>query len=162
MSELRLNLGCGGDILEGWVNVDLYPRDERVVEGDIRDLSGFSEASEIRAIDVLEHIPRAEVPAALKGWFNALCSGGRVEIRCPDVRKQCELLLNGAWDAPTFAHMMFGGQDSEGNFHKAGFTQAYLAALLKEAGFMQISAKSEHGDVPVAGNANFRVFSRKP
>lgn len=165
MSELRLNVGCGKDVLDGWVNVDLFHDDERVVRGDIRHLEAvvtMGTVSAIRAIDVLEHIPMADVLPALKGWFGMLQQGGTVEIRCPDVFKQCELLFDGTWDAPTWAHMCFGGQDSEGNFHKAGFTKGYLTQLLEEAGFVKVKAVSEHEDVSAAGNANFRITAEKP
>lgn len=161
----RFNVGCGKDVLEDWINVDLYPSSERVLPGDIRHLSelfGEDRADEIRAIDVLEHIPRKDVLPTLQGWYKLLKSGGTVEIRCPDVREQAWLLVQGTWDTDTWAHMTFGGQDSEGNFHKAGFDEILLVKLLKEAGFEVTKVEPEHAEVPNGGNANFRVWGRKP
>lgn len=160
---MKLNLGCGKDILEGWVNIDRYPSDQKVIQGDIRSLDfPKSTVETIRAIDVLEHVPRAEVLETLKHWNQILVNGGTVEIRCPDVRKQCELLLDGTWSTATWAHMVFGGQDAIGNFHMAGFDQELLSELARMAGFSEIKTVTEHDDVPVAGNANFRLFAKKP
>lgn len=160
---MKLNLGCGKDILDGWENLDLFPTDDRVRGFDIRDIGeNFADVEAIRAIDVLEHISRKEVLPTLQGWFKALKPGGTVEIRCPDLWKQAQCLLHGVWDTDTYAHMVFGGQDSLGNFHKAGFTAPFLTQLLTNAGFQVTKAVPEHDDIKIAGNANFRIFAVKP
>lgn len=48
MSELRLNLGCGLQVVDGWVNFDSDPRDdERVVRGNVLDGLPFESESMI-------------------------------------------------------------------------------------------------------------------
>lgn len=160
---MKINVGCGNDILDGWTNVDLYPSTESVIRADIRLLPFAAGTIEsIRAIDVLEHIPRADVAETLSRWFMLLQRGGTLEIRCPDVQKQCELLLDKTWPTDVWAHMVFGGQDAPGNFHMAGFSPSSLAEKLVAAGFVVTAVKAEHGDVPKDGNANFRIFAKKP
>ncbi len=69
---MKLNLGCGDKILEGYVNVDVV--DERAgavpdINCDISDLSIFEDnyAEEILAVHVVEHFWRWEVVDVLKG-----------------------------------------------------------------------------------------------
>lgn len=159
----KLNVGCGKDILDGWVNIDRYPTDERVVQGDIRALDyPAGTVGAIRAKDVLEHIPRAETLPTLRHWFAVLEPRGTIEIRCPDARKQCELFLAGTWNGNTWAQMVFGLQDGLGNFHMAGFDADFLVELVTEAGFVNVTVTPEHDDVPVDGNANLRLCAMKP
>ena len=134
-----------------------------MLPGDIRQLPCKErEAEAIRAIDVLEHISWREVNATLAHWFSRLQSGGTLEIRCPDILEQARCLLDGRWNAATFSLMMFGGQDAEGNFHKAGFTPDSLAQALEAVGFVIVSLTPEYDAIPIAGNANFRVVARRP
>lgn len=162
--NLKLNLGCGSDILDGgWENIDLFPVNDRVIEADIRSLPySPGTVAVIRAIDVIEHIPRAETDAALRHWHSLLHSGGTLEIRCPHVRKQAELLLQGVWSSDTFAHMMFGGQDTPGNFHMAGFDPGLLKQKLLAAGFKEVRTVDVFDAIPIAGNANFQTYAIKP
>lgn len=160
---MRINLGCGGDILDGWINIDLYPRSEKVIAADIRKLPFLpGSIEEIRAIDVLEHIPNRDVPPTLTHWFALLEHGGTVSVRCPDCFKQCECLIQGTWTPAVWAHMVFGGQDSEGNFHKSGFTPEYLDELFQSAGFQIVNSRLEHELIPSAGNANYVLTAKKP
>ena len=81
----RYNLGCGGDILPGWVNVDvcldLGPRIE------VWDLDEHpwpfpaGTASEIRAFDIFEHV---DDPVGFMVECHALLEpGGPLRIRTP-------------------------------------------------------------------------------
>lgn len=161
---MRLNLGCGGDIRDGFTNVDRYSDDPRVWCGDASHLPWFK-LDEIIAQDILEHFSHREVVGILKHWCERLAKGGRLEIRCPDIEQQCRLLLDGTWSPAVFSHMMFGGQDSEGNFHKTGFTLPYLCHLLVESGMEIISAEVKHiditSDIRTSSNPNIRVIAVK-
>lgn len=160
---IKLNVGCGKALLDDCVNIDLYPMDSTVVQGDIRSLP-FSEGTvdSILAIDVIEHVPRAETLPTLRHWFALLKPGATVEARCPDSRKQCALLMDGTWTTENWSKMVFGGQDTVGNFHMAGFDQSSLAELFRQAGFVEIKVSDEYDAIPIDGNANFRITAKKP
>lgn len=166
MNTIRLNLGCGSDILDGWVNIDLYPIDRRVVKMDVRSID-FSPGtiSEIRAIDVFEHIPRLESEAAFAHWTNLLVRGGRLTLRTPDARRQCELLVEGIWPISVWSHMMFGGQDSPGNFHFNGHEAASLRALAERHGlkvnFVDRIEENITGDAATSFNVNLLMEAIK-
>lgn len=85
---MRLNLGCGNDIREGYVNVDFRQIDPRVV---IVDLSKFpwpfedQSADEILMLDLLEHFPYAQTKLILLECYRVLRSDGTVVIQVPDM-----------------------------------------------------------------------------
>ena len=62
----RLNLGCGYDRREGFLNVDLHAFHDPDLVGDVRSLPALPSGryTEIVAQDVLEHLERADGPVA--------------------------------------------------------------------------------------------------
>ena len=59
---MRLHLGCGDNVLDGWTNVDISSNDPRVTLADVRNLDVVAPdgtVDTIYACHVLEHIPRA-------------------------------------------------------------------------------------------------------
>jgi predicted SAM-dependent methyltransferase len=95
---IKLNLGCGDKILDGYVNVDVVQ--ERAgrhpdVNCDIRKLDVFSDeyCDEILAVHVVEHFWRWEVEAVIKEWIRVLKPGGRMILECPNLMTACEEFL---------------------------------------------------------------------
>ncbi|SFR45877.1 class I SAM-dependent methyltransferase [Halogeometricum limi] len=91
-AERRVNLGCGDDVRDGWVNVDYRPGETGVggddVEPDVnQDLTETPWPFEDDAFDhalmdnVLEHLPNAT--DAVREVARIVEPGGTVEIRCP-------------------------------------------------------------------------------
>jgi len=79
----KLNLGCGKDIREGWVNLDSHPLPGVDVVHDLeRPPLPFQneEFDEILCQDVLEHL---EYVPVLKELHRILKPGGRITIRVP-------------------------------------------------------------------------------
>ncbi len=79
----KLHLGCGTEILPGWVNVDCAAlpgvdlvHDLNVLPLPFKDQS----AAEIRCQDVFEHVNYAPL---LKECHRILTTGGRIHIRVP-------------------------------------------------------------------------------
>ncbi|MEN6464606.1 MAG: methyltransferase domain-containing protein, partial [Syntrophaceae bacterium] len=136
---LKLNLGCGELLKEGYVNIDLhYPgADEKM---DDRAL-GYSVNSvdEIYSSHLLEHFGKYEVPAALKEWFRVLKVGASLNMLLPSLEWCLKNWLDNPKDREGFAlSTIFGLQTSEGEYHKTGFTKDSLKRLLKDAGFSGI------------------------
>ena len=82
-SEHKLNLGCGNDIREGWVNLDIAPLPGVDVVHNLEELPLPFEDEEfdhIRAQDILEHL---EYIPLLKEIHRILKPGGTISIRVP-------------------------------------------------------------------------------
>ena len=135
----RLNVGCGWDRREGYLNVDLQEFHEPDLVGDARNLpdlpSGHFE--EILAIDVLEHLPREDCAVALAEWSRLLVDGGRLVLQVPDVVGVARLLCERPTveDQRILVQNLFGTQAYTGDWHQNGFTELLLRAELHEAGF---------------------------
>ncbi len=82
MSE-RLNLGCGTDVRQGWVNLDVADLPGVDVVHDLAELPlPFADEhfSEVLANDVLEHLDYIPVVREL---HRVVASGGRLHVRSP-------------------------------------------------------------------------------
>ena len=100
---MRLNLGCGRMVLDGWFNVDVVanakaPRPPEML-CDIRAVPlAAACADEVMAIHVLEHFYRWEVEDVLTEWARLLAPGGRMILEMPDLNLACENVLAGLTD----------------------------------------------------------------
>jgi predicted SAM-dependent methyltransferase len=145
----RLNIGCGWDRRDGYLNVDLNAFHKPDLVADIRDLSMLPSGhyEEILAQDVLEHLPRIATASALREWNRLLCIGGRLHLRVPS--------LEGLWEMfrekPTFENHvammqnLFGTQAYNGDFHYTTFTRVLLEGFLQRTGFQVERLDVLHG-----------------
>ncbi|MCR4285721.1 MAG: class I SAM-dependent methyltransferase [Candidatus Kaiserbacteria bacterium] len=79
----KLNLGCGTDIMEGWVNLDIASLPGVDVVHNIEDLPlplADNSFDEILCNDILEHV---DYPPVLKEMVRILTPGGVIHIRSP-------------------------------------------------------------------------------
>ena len=152
---MKLNLGCGRKLLEGYVNVDMtwdgdHPERPDVI-CDIRDLRPkFKDevADEILALHCIEHVHSWEALPMLKDWHRVMKPGGKLIIECPDLFKCAVNFLQ----IVTTGHSMlserlgilgmYGEQDGRPTMaHKWGYWPESLIALVTQAGF--VNARSE-------------------
>jgi predicted SAM-dependent methyltransferase/dTDP-4-dehydrorhamnose 3,5-epimerase-like enzyme len=105
---IKLNLGCGGRPLEGYINVDMdsleeirtrYPNrnyDDSivVVDYDLFDLPFMNNSvDEIRSEALIEHLPFIEEPKFFKEVVRVLKPGGLLYLTTVDFEKACEKWL---------------------------------------------------------------------
>jgi predicted SAM-dependent methyltransferase len=147
----KINLGCGFDIREGFLNVDLNESHKPDLICDITNLQDFpSDYFEYAlANDILEHIQRPKIQNTLKAWNRILISGGILELRVPNVIGIMSLLVREENQSiemqEKLLQCLFGTQAYIGDFHYFGFTDVILRSMLESAGFVieQISILDE-------------------
>lgn len=146
---MKLHLGCGKRIMDGYVNVDLDERKNinyQYVKSDVSSLPFDSDTcDEILAVHVIEHIWLWELKATLQEWLRVLKPGGKVIIECPDIQKAARLLIAGIddfeKDAIDAAMRAFYGDHKDREIqgrHKWGWTPRTLARALALAGFKDV------------------------
>ncbi|WP_088892090.1 glycosyltransferase [Leptolyngbya ohadii] len=141
-NPVKLHLGCGRKVKEGYLNIDAHVSAPGILRMDIFNLD-FPEASvdEIFTEHMLEHLSKFEVPVALQEWARVLKPNGKLMMNLPNLEWCLREWLakpesdRWGWQLDT----IFGLQTHPGEFHKTGFTKPRLIHLLREAGFNHIT-----------------------
>ena len=147
----RLNLGCGSDYRDGYLNIDLNAWYRCDLVADIRRLDFLPSQyyQELVAQDVLEHLPRAETLRTLVNWNRVVRTGGTLMVRVPSIlgiAKQLESPENQTPQAQEeLIQCLFGTQAYTGDFHFTSFTEVLLEHYLAQAGFTLRKLDLLHG-----------------
>lgn len=137
---MKLHLGCGHRLLDGFVNVDIEPgvgADETL---DITNLEPFDDNSVdlIYACHVLEHIRRPVVLDTLREWRRVLRPGGTLRLSVPDFQILASLYIDDGVSLWRLIGPLCGRQNGEWNTHYSVYDKDYLSWLLTEAGFYHV------------------------
>jgi predicted SAM-dependent methyltransferase len=141
--DLRLNLGCGMQIMEGYINID-----ERKLPGvdlvaDIGKLP-FDKASvaEIYAAHLVEHVLEFDLKQhILPYWHDLLKADGKLVIICPDAEHMILEYTKNNFHWDSLRKVTYGAQDYGGNFHYNMFTVESLSKILSDCGFRDLSCE---------------------
>lgn len=169
---IRLNLGCGVKLKEGFTNVDMYELKDlkeakgvlhdaevkgKYVKADVRKLP-FKDnyADYIIATEILEHIPLRDVVKTLKEWVRVLKKGGRMVITCPDFNALAVQWLETPFSPENYGEIaqgIYGNQLAKGEFHQSPITpqllQYYLGSMgLKDGKIITVPRGSLMKDYP--------------
>lgn len=160
---MRLNLGCGNDIRDGYVNVDFRQTHPTVMVVDLSKIPWpfpDQSADEILMLDFLEHFPYTQTPRILLECYRVLKTDGDLIIQVPDgghlanalslqgeyLCNRCGTKMNDSYRscsecgqsateiAEAAMRRLYGGQDFPGNFHFTCFTQSSLMHKAAAAG----------------------------
>lgn len=164
---IKLHIGCGNNILDGFINIDKYVKDEKVYEFDILNLPfKDSTVEEILAEHVLEHLSFAEEKLFFLEARRVLVAGGILKVEVPDMEwvfyefcKQKDFFVdfyqvgsidhyfgnglenNNRWGVLT-THI-WGNQNGNGQFHKNGYTEQKLLRIKQLLGFSACSVSKD-------------------
>jgi FkbM family methyltransferase len=134
-----VNLGCGWDRRDGYLNVDLHAVHRPDLVADVRDLHMLPDSyyEEVIAQDVLEHLRRDDALPALREWARITKMGGHLWLRVPNLVGLLDLFVRrtGLEDQRLFVQFLFGTQAYEGDYHQNGYTEILLRQALFDAGF---------------------------
>lgn len=137
---IRLNLGCGTDIREGYHNIDIRPGIGNVT-ADVRCLPYMpNSVDEILAIDVYEHVGHAESVALLEHWCGVLKVGGVLHIQSPCLDSMIQWFLHtkDLADIEIGIRALFGNQDYPDNTHRTICQSSLMQKYMTDAGFDDI------------------------
>ena len=84
---LKLHLGCGAAVKEGWTNIDIENHPGVVVHDLTKPLNFIASGTVdyIFSEHFIEHITRPQGLALLKECYRMLKPGGVVRVTCPDL-----------------------------------------------------------------------------
>lgn len=137
----KINLGCGLDKREGYLNVDLSGSHNPDYVCDVLKLDALPKNyyQEIIAQDILEHLPRCSTKRALLHWATLLEIGGKLILRVPNIIAISNLLQTPNNQSikrhEEIIRDLFGNQAYTGDFHYTTFTELILESYLTECGF---------------------------
>lgn len=140
---IKLNLGSGGDYIQGLVNIDLYAEkaDERYDIAKLRYED--NSVDEIRAYHVIEHFDYMQAHDVLKEWYRVLKPNGVIRIETPDFLESCKEFIkadqDGRWNL--YGHFFSTAWINPGLVHKFLYTEFELKKSMTWAGFKNITRK---------------------
>lgn len=150
---MRLNVGCGKRVMEGWVNCDIArdPEAERDPEiiCDAKQIPLEDECADVlQAIHLFEHFYRWQIDDVLKEWKRLLKPGGLLILELPNLVKCCQNYLEGRMrggkNPDQLSRWGIYGDPRTGNpymNHPWGYAPDELISLLKEAGFQKAAER---------------------
>ena len=170
---IRLNLGCGPDIKDGYINIDTCPLNDKVIKMDITNLD-YSESSvdEVYARDVLEHMPIEIGKKCIANWAKICKPNAKLFIQtiCWDTIIQA--YYANIWDIEAVNYMLFAGTNwvdgisRPEDFHKSVYTLNFLCGILKQNNFKIDKVSTDKIDESLlrnklAHNLNMMIYASK-
>lgn len=126
----KLNIGCGKNKLEGYINLDF--RGDPDIVHDLYKQMPFDDNSmdELVAYHVIEHFPRKHIYLLLKSWLRVLKPGGKLVFEFPDCDKVFEWYLK---DKSELAmEWIYGNQEDDGQTHYWGYNKETMKIILED------------------------------
>jgi predicted SAM-dependent methyltransferase len=149
----KLNIGCGGDFKENYINVDLYDLKVCDIQDNIITLEKFPDnfATEIFHQHVMEHINYDEGHEAVKAWYRVLAPGGKLIFETPDAEETFRMFLemdyherweqtHNLWQG--YKMQIWGTQDALGMQHYILYDKEKMFRMLQDVGFINISVEN--------------------
>jgi len=151
LRDVRLHFGCGGRILDGWVNIDGWTSPGIDFVTDLRQPLPLADGScqAIFTEHVFEHIDIDARQNVLKELRRVLSPSGVLRIVVPDVRLFVDAYLRE--DMDWFDRAGYGNATTpaaglngvfQDHFHRFVDDFGSLAAALKDAGFTRVEESS--------------------
>jgi SAM-dependent methyltransferase len=163
--EAKVNIGCGKNFPQGWLNTDLYPHFGAVWMNAARPWPiPDGSLSACLCEHMIEHVPKDIARSMMMNAFRALKPGGYLRVVTPELDAFARMTLNP--DAPDTADYIAGLRNFAGSgeidlcdavnqiFYDHGHCHIYtidaLSRMLKDIGFADLQfARGGHYVSPV-------------
>lgn len=146
---IKLNVGCGNNKLEEYINIDLNKDNKPDVVLDIKQGIPLPDKSvtEIVFFHTIEHIQEIYHLSILMEFWRILKPGGLLFISYPEFKKCAQRYIDNYQGAKLFwKHTIYGLQRSEGDFHVSLMDTELFIDTLREAGFTDIEHQPEKNE----------------
>ena len=147
---MKLNVGCGIQKLEGWVNIDGVASCRPDLVHDLTKPLPYSDCSAdaLMAHGVLEHFDKYMRYCVFGDWARVLKVGGTIDIGVPDFKKLLSRFIKFDFDGfvdTFFGENMWNGEIYIGHFgnHKWGYSQKSLTAFARQFGIEPVEVKTK-------------------
>jgi len=161
-SGLRLNIGRGHIQYDDYINVDTRERPGiDIVSEPTRIPIEIGEVAEIVSTNLVEHFTAHTLDRVLLPYWKILLkSGGQLTTIAPDGAAMLCAVHSGAMLLEELREVLFGGEESGGDFHRNLITPDSYRNALHRAGFVDI-------EILYSGKKNgncseFKAVARKP
>lgn len=146
---MKLNLGCGSDLRNGYLNLDIVP-----VEGadpdlfrqhDVTNLDDVAEddsVEEMLLFNILPVFSFKHVYALMTHWISKLQPGGVLKIVVPDVYERALSLISGQIDIQNYILITYGHHANDHDYVKTAFDLNILCDLLADK--LKLNILSKH------------------
>jgi len=83
----KLHIGCGSNLINGWLNTDYFPKNKAVLHLDATKKFPFDDNKfqYIYSEHMIEHIAYNNAVAMLQECYRVLCGGGRIRLATPNI-----------------------------------------------------------------------------
>lgn len=144
---MKLHIGCGKRIIDGWVNCDIVANPEGPRAPDIlcdgKDIPlDDGVADVVMAIHNFEHYYRWECDEVIREWRRILKVGGRLILELPDLIKCCQNVIDGVKKGGKHPDQLgrwglYGDPRTKDKYmcHPWGWAPSELMAFLEANGF---------------------------
>ena len=133
---MKVNLGCGKDIREGYLNYDCRDLPGVDIVDDIFQLEKHApEIEELLVLDVIEHFSMGDQDRLFELFKKCLVPGGKLILKTPDLQIISVCMVHGMIHPMEVVKRIFGGQDYPENFHKVLYTIPMLGEKCTAFGF---------------------------
>lgn len=148
---MKLNLGCGNDIRNDYLNIDvgqvnLPPNIFR--SGDVTNLDWVAQdnsVDEILALNILQYIELPKVDSTFINWTQKLKVGGSVKILVNDLYAYADMFVNKQMPIQQLVMTLFGSQENQFLIKKNSIDRHTLINKLIKMGFNIDNIKYENG-----------------
>ena len=161
---MKLNLGCGTDKLDGWINIDSVKEFSPDLVHDITLPLPYKDQSveEVLAQDLLEHFDKYMRYLVFYEWTRVLRVGGKVTVQVPDFKKILFKYFKFGFN--NFIDFIFGETllcskiyvSHFGN-HKWGYSQKSLKSFIEVFGIQYRSIETKGLNIYYVGEKTKHV-----
>ncbi|WPP52631.1 class I SAM-dependent methyltransferase [Catalinimonas niigatensis] len=159
---MKLHLGSGKNIKEGYINIDAYVKHPGIENLDIFDLPYDDKSiDEILTEHLIEHIGFKDEEKFWRECYRLLKPKGKLICESPDLEWLCKVFIENQDDFKEFYKVgaidhyfgngksvehrwgiltthLFGNQNGPGQFHYNGFTKGKFYRIAEIIGFSEV------------------------